>query len=507
MLFRVEPVMYGYKEAPSPKATTDEEGRFKLSNLPAGRYRVDSYTPTLVSPSSKPNAPTGTEVILADGEEVEGIDLDLARGGVVTGRVVDGDGKPVVNLQIMLLAEGDDDDESGAVYNVSNSGNGRTDDRGIYRIYGVAPGRYFVWAGQNPNFRSVSPPRSEPAYPLTYYPGVGDKSLAKPVEIKADGESAGIDFALARRKKAFTVRGRVIGENDKPVPNLMIGYGQVRSGSSYFGGINTSGNRSDNDGNFTITSVVPERYGFFAFPDRDSGLFSDVSQVEITDSDVAGIEIRVHRGLSIQGTVIVEGSNDPELNSKLSSLALAVYALWEPDVLMAPSGGQIRVGVDGSFVVNGLRPGKVNIVLQHPGRKTFSINRVEVDGVSYSDGVQIEVGQNLSGVKVVLAHAAFVISGVIQVEGVEVPADTGFWITVRRPGTVAGATMPVRADARRRFRIEGLPAGEYDIYVSPFGTSDSVYFPPGQKKTVTLSGNLTDLVITLNASKSKKGQQ
>jgi hypothetical protein len=170
-------------------------------------------------------------------------------------------------------------------------------------------------------------------------------------------------------------------------------------------------------------------------------------------------------------------------------------------------GGQIRVGADGSFVVNGVRPGITKIILPpFPAQKEFSLIRVEVDGVPHTQEFEIQPGQNPGPIRVILSQGSFVINGLIQVEGGELPADTRFHIVLRRAETQTLVGLPARSDSRGRFRIEGLPAGEYDVEVRSF-VPNGASFPLSTRKTVTISGDINDFVITLDASKRKEGQE
>jgi hypothetical protein len=447
----------------------------------------------------------GVGVVVGDAEEVEGIDVDLSPGGVVTGRVVDDDGKPVVNTRVVVESHESSNNPPVRSFNILGS-NWSTDDRGIYRIYGVTPGRYLVWAGEAPNSGGVSLGRGA-SYPQTYYPGVSEKHLARPVEIKEGGEATGIDFALARKKKTYAARGRVLDDNDKPVANLALGYGPLRTEGGFFGGFGSMGTRSDNDGNFVVGGLPPDKYGLFGFFESDSGLFSDVAQFEITDSDVAGLEIRVHRGSSVSGSVIVEGSDVADPGTKLASLMLFVSTMSKGSDVAAPSGRQVKIGADGSFVANGLRAGKLRISLPpYPFQKEFSLNRVEIDGVSSSEGIEVQTGQNLVGVRVVVSHGSFTMTGQINVEGGEIPAEARFFVAARRAGADASMRIQVYADSRRRFRIEGLSSGEYEIEVRGFVVSDAMR-PISAKKSVTVSGDLSDVVITVDVAPKKDGQQ
>src|SRR6266550_125391 len=63
------------------KTSTDANGVYRLTGLPAGSYWVKPVTPAFVEVSRK--------VTIDDGETAEGIDFELVKGGVITGRITD----------------------------------------------------------------------------------------------------------------------------------------------------------------------------------------------------------------------------------------------------------------------------------------------------------------------------------------------------------------------------------------------------------------------------------
>ena len=61
--------------------------------------------PAAPASSCDPGDPGGKTLIITAGETVEGIDFTLARGGVITGRVIDSEGGPLIEEPITLLPE------------------------------------------------------------------------------------------------------------------------------------------------------------------------------------------------------------------------------------------------------------------------------------------------------------------------------------------------------------------------------------------------------------------
>src|SRR5439155_10393652 len=124
--------------------TTDEQGRFRITDLMGGSYTITASRTGFVDAvygQRRPLQP-GTAIQLADGQELATIDLRLVRGGVITGRVLDEDGEPlaraVVTVQRYQYVRGE--------RQLSPAGGDQTDDRGQYRVFGLPAGDYYVSA-------------------------------------------------------------------------------------------------------------------------------------------------------------------------------------------------------------------------------------------------------------------------------------------------------------------------------------------------------------------------
>ena len=120
-------------------------------------------------------------------------------GFTITGRVTDADDKPIVEerLSLQYLTENGQQPprlptQMGSIF--------ITDDRGIYRIYGLPAGRYKVSVGQSGSGGIGLPIWG--TYVQTYYPDATDISRANPVDLAEGAEAANIDIKVSRRAEA-----------------------------------------------------------------------------------------------------------------------------------------------------------------------------------------------------------------------------------------------------------------------------------------------------------------
>jgi len=506
------------QQSPPARATTDEEGRFTLKSVPAGSYTVLPYTPALVVGSDTSFAQPGKTVTLGDGEEVDGIDFSLAKGGVITGRVTDAEGRPLIEQRVSVIRL----DERGqrAPTPFFNPFMFSTDDRGVYRIYGLLSGRYKVSVGEAPDSGMVRIGFGGGSYPRTFHPDVADESRAPAVEVNASGEATGIDIKLGRAAKTYVATGRIIDANTgKPLANLQYGHGPVNRDQRMSGGFGWTGNRTNNNGDFRIEGLSPGRYAAFAVATEQVDFYSEPAVFEIIESDVSAIEIKTRRGSSISGTVVIEGSDDPDVLARLPKLELR--ASVQTEELAAPSMAPIRISADGSFLITGLRTGKARILFSGFGSeagKGLSLMRVEREGVSLRDGVDVAAGENVSGVRVVLGYGTCVVRGHVRVQGGELTSGTRLIISAGRLGA-DGMRRSTTPDARGRFSLEGLLPGEYEITVTTMSVTPSAPGappPPGIRSSRTLAtqnvtvanGVETEVTLVIDlASKDKDGEK
>ena len=133
---------FGPQPAPSIKASTDQDGYYRISEVPAGIYQVEPIAPGWVIADAPGYGARGSGLLIKEGEAVDGIDFALLRGGVITGKVTDAEGRVVIDEPINLFRL-DPINQRGSAYSFAPRGF-QTDDRGIYRIFGLPAGRYVI---------------------------------------------------------------------------------------------------------------------------------------------------------------------------------------------------------------------------------------------------------------------------------------------------------------------------------------------------------------------------
>src|SRR5687767_14686600 len=130
--------------------TTDAEGSFQVAGLDPLSYIVSASFSAYVA---APRDPDSTEApYYRVGDSVK---LQLIKGGVMTGTVSTATGEPVVAVRVrayMIRDHNGQPPRYGAPYRERT-----TDDRGVYRIYGLNAGTYVVSAGGGGSFSGFNP--------------------------------------------------------------------------------------------------------------------------------------------------------------------------------------------------------------------------------------------------------------------------------------------------------------------------------------------------------------
>jgi 5-hydroxyisourate hydrolase-like protein (transthyretin family) len=495
----LEPADSRTARASLPRTITNEQGNYRLAAVPEGRYVVRPIAPAFILASGPDSDKAGTGassglglsgfvVSLARGDVVEGIDFALEAGGVVTGRVIDDAGRPGVALGIECQRL----NEQGQLIGAS-SARFETDDRGIYRIYGLPTGKYQVavsgWdkSGSKPYLR-------------TFHPDSTDPKRAELVEVTAGVESSGIDIRLGHPQQFFSITGRLIDhDTGKPVSGVTINVNGENDGRTGFATTNDTGT-------FKIENCVLGSYEvkIATTGGQTQGYYSDPVIITVSDADVTDLEINAVRGARVSGSVIVVGSKDPTLISAFAQSAMIATNL-QPGVRgSAWSVGATVIDPVGRFELTGLRPGKFEI---RPSNlpQGFTLLRIEYNGSPVRDGLTVSAGERITGVRVLVTYGTGSIRGEIKVEGGTLPTRMGWFLTIRRVDG-DGEVRSEMIDARGRFWLTDLAPGQYEItaeadYVEIPGVTPKPYPGPIKQTVAVVNKSESQVLLVLALGK------
>ena len=523
-----------FKSAPSLKATTDADGVYKLEGVPPGKYVVNPSAPALVNDNAKRSG----EMTVAEGEVTEGVDFEVSSGGVVTGKLTDAEGRPIIGERIALkfLDGPDDSPVSGA----ASFGNRMytTDDRGIYRIFGLRPGRYIVSAGkESDQIASFLTQRAKRVQ--TYYPGVTEESKAKPVQVTAGSEASGVDIQFSSTDKGFVISGRVLdSQNKAPIANAMVAYARVKkvttdqtnatddddadihistSGAAVSvlpGGFTTTNEK----GEFRFNAVSPGNYkleatsiGAFAGT-GGSQFYADPVFFEVSSSNLDKLELKVHRGAAIAGVVVIESADSQDSLDRYGQLVLMAMVI--DSATKSFSSGNAIVGADGTFRLGGLKAGKVSFRTFSMSARKPGILRIERNGVEVQSALEIQPNEEINGLRVILAPATNAIRGRVTVQGGALPKGAQISVRARLAGSMSsdsntdgdpGQTADVSPNGS--FVLESLLPGTYELLVSASVPGERGPRMVTATQTVTVTGNgpvEVDVVLDISRKSSDK---
>ena len=473
---------------------TDDTGVFDLTELPAGRYTLTVSKSGYVSLSYGQRRPlqAGTPLQLGDGQQLKGVEFHLPRGGVISGRIVDEDGEPVAGATVRILRyqylQGD--------RRLTPAGTGQTDDRGQYRVWGLMPGDYYVNAltrlagfggrgafggppggppggpggggpggggrgGRGGDFASMFGGGQDPEqvnYAPTYYPSATSVNDARPVTVGVSQEVNDINVAL-QLVRTSRISGRVMNPDGTPSSSGNIN--AIPDGAGGRGGQigMTYGGRIQWDGSFAIANVPPGRYMLRARGDDNDPPYFGTQPLSVDGSDQSDVSLVLSAGATISGTVtFLPGSNQPP--------DLTQVRIGAPSTDQGSFGPQqsARVDKDGHFTLSGVSTGP-HLIRPQNNTRGWSLKSVTMDGRDVTDTpLDVRAGQALTNVAIVFTDKQTEVNGTITTESgtpmpdytvLAFPTDASLW----RPQ--ARQIMTARPDQTGKFKIRGLPAGDY----------------------------------------------
>ncbi len=426
------------QRGPSARAgtmvVTDEDGNFRVTGLSPSLYSVNVFQTKEYAMQSSQIFDRREQRYYRVGDNIT---LTLVKGGVITGRVTTPDGQPMIGVQVTATMVRDAEG-----YPIRQSFSGRprmTDDRGIYRLFGLLPGTYIVGTNGRMMYSQMSPSHGSVT---TYHPS-STRDTAAEMAVTSGGEVTGADIRF-RGERGHLISGTVAVAS-APSPSSFINIILISPATGQFVG---SGYVRPDDANrgFAVHGVTDGEYEIVARSGDNEGitLTSIPRRVTVKGADITGIELRLMPLSSVSGQVVIETSPHAcESKSKRSIQEIMISARGDEKTASAFSlniySTNVVVNEKGEFTIPSLSPSRYrfetrlpdedwytkSITLPAPAtaRRTPAARTTNVSDASRA-GLELRSGDKVTGVTITVAEGAAGLRGkvVAEREGAQLPS-------------------------------------------------------------------------------------
>lgn len=455
------------------KVQCDETGSFKLAGVAPGSYSISALAPGYVSvdeASTRHYRPGETATIR------------LVKGGVITGRIVDSTSEPFVGAQVKIQRLRDLNGKT--VRNGESSMWGdqfQTDDRGIYRVYGLLPGIYIVGIESNSIERWVGGGGNEAP---TYYPST-TRDAAMEITVRPGDEVTGIDLRF-RGDQGHAISGIVSGATDSSQPFRSAGISLLHAASRQI----IASSSADQSKAFVFFGIPDGEYEIYARMsgrNDESGSACAPQRVSVKGTDVTGLNLRMVAYGMINGRVILEPAKSGEAKCETKAqLSVEEILVRSKSLLRNPrSLNSLLAEVDeatdrpiapnekGEFTLLNLEPDTYRIEPDLPG-ETWFIRSITLPASGAANTkmdaarspITLKAGEKLSGLEITLAEGAASLSGrVTAKETGNLPANLRVHL-VPAEATAADDVLRYHEDFTEKdgsFEFKHLAPGKYRL--------------------------------------------
>jgi hypothetical protein len=455
---------------PVPRAHVHLTGDSQYSAIAAadGRFSITGITPgSYTASAERVGFANASNIPLKAGNDKSDIEIKLVPTGAITGRVTDAGGEPMQSISV-------------AAQGANNGEYADTDEKGQFRIGGLTPGKYRVYASPPGNMMGGrqeirTDGTAEVHYATTYYPSVLTEKEARTVMVQPGGESAGVEIRLVTVPFG-RVSGRVAGvPQDAEDVNIMVW--QHNSGNGI--GIKK-------EGTFELWRLTPGKYWLSANWKTSQGEEAHTAGTEIVvaGANIDNIELRAVAPSTISGRLEFE---DDRAKQAIQKLLPAPLIQLEP-IMAEPMMDGIAPGVisaDATFRLEKVPAGKYRVGIgDEVYVKSMRLGSAAIDG----SVLDLNRGSDGADLSVVVSADMGSIAGTVRDEKGDA---TGAVVNLLNAEQENGFERQVPAKADGTYLIDHLPPGSYKLVATEIGDNVEPYVDSAETVELGAGAKLT----------------
>ncbi len=280
---------------------TEADGTFRFTDLPSTNSFLVTVTKTGYAPRAFGEAPPAVPpslVTLAQDQVKQDLVIQLVEQVSISGRVLDEDGTPFAGALVEAMRATFEGDRRTLV-TVSEA---ITDDRGEFRLIGLAPGQYYLSAF-DPAFQSVGDKEGQLFYSPTFYPGVVFPDEAVRITLDPGVTSERLEFKLRIIRPS-----RVLGSIATPIesgggakPLLAAAVQMSPTRNDQFSLFTLTDPSMEPGGEYLFANVPPGRYRIQA---RGETEHEGVTRFSVYSLEVRGADKRDAHMVLLEGAIV-----------------------------------------------------------------------------------------------------------------------------------------------------------------------------------------------------------
>lgn len=458
---------------------TDREGQFQIAGLAPLEYGMLATKPSYFQDPER----RSTDGPYRIGDRVT---LRLIKGGVVTGKVTDANGDPVimVNVRAQMVRTPEGRPSNGWIQVRP------TDDRGIYRIYGLLAGTYVISAG-GPGRSTPLSSESVFEFDVPTYAPSSTRETAAEISVRLGEETTNVDIRY-RGEQGRTVSGEVTtsAKSHRSFSVRFVTDGEPGQSAETF-------YRAEDKASFVFKGVADGGYTLIAQsydPDGEAAV-SELKQVSVQGTDVTGIKLTTRLLGSVSGRVVLDETRIAQCTNKENPLSTetSIFAWYRNDDAakripqFIRSKEPARPDEKGNFLLRNLAPGAyyfgpslralqwyVNSITFGPASTNSATKPKQVDATRV--WTNVELGDRLSGLTITLAQGGVTLRGEFgEGPGERAPAGSFLYLVPveREKATDVLRFFATRIERNGSFELNNIAPGRYFV-LAQMGGENSV---------------------------------